>query len=910
MREGTNGADWPLVGRSEELELLRRLRSGVRGLSALITGPAGVGKSRVAREAMAEARGEGWATLVVRGSAGLTTVPLGPFRTVLRLPSASELAELTESVTNELVAMRSGKGLLLWVDDCQDLDEASAGLLHQVVAAGLIVAIITTRAGTHSPQGLTELWKDGFAERIELQNLSLRETTELLVAGLGGSVQESSANRIWNVTAGNPLYLREVVLSSAETGALKQLDGEWRFKGEWATGARLQEIVAARLGRMDPDELTAIELLATAGSVPLGLVTGIATVRAVQRLETRGLVTTEQSGRRVDVAIAHPLHAEVLRSSMPALRQRSIRRNLVDALIATGARRSADRVRMACWSLESGVDVDPMTLSLGTDASLFRIGQAIAGRLKEILPEVAEELPADRPAVREDHEVAIRLARAAYERTGGLPEGVALATALAWTGAVAGAESVLADLPRHADVIDDRVRLALGLAWVRFWGRYHVDEARAGLIEIAAEAEVADCDQKLLAGIYEELAGIALNTAQPAAALAYAEQSAAVQGVELSLSISAAPAAAALVYLGRCGEAIALSDRAVPVARDSGQLLAVAQLLFARAAALARLGELEQARQLMAWLREVALSDGLLGAAAIFGVVLGDILLRQGQPASAGRVLRDSSGLLAEHDLFGYRPWALSGLARARALSGEEVSGAAALDEARRTQPISRHFDMSHYLAEIELHRLAGRTGAAVDSARAGVAWARAAGMIGDEVQALEAWLRVEPCVEVAERLGELAALTDSKLDAALAELARAVVAADPDSLLEVSERFAEMSAWWLAAEAAAGAAEILDRRHDARAAMAAARVAAGFADHCEGMRAPTTDVSFRPVRLTKREREIATLAATGRSSKEIADRLYLSARTVESHLHHVYVKLGVTDRTALAAALGTVLVI
>jgi DNA-binding NarL/FixJ family response regulator len=182
--------------------------------------------------------------------------------------------------------------------------------------------------------------------------------------------------------------------------------------------------------------------------------------------------------------------------------------------------------------------------------------------------------------------------------------------------------------------------------------------------------------------------------------------------------------------------------------------------------------------------------------------------------------------------------------------------------------------------------------------------------MIGDEVQALEAWLRVEPCVEVAERLGELAALTDSKLDAALAELARAVVAADPDSLLEVSERFAEMSAWWLAAEAAAGAAEILDRRHDARAAMAAARVAAGFADHCEGMRAPTTDVSFRPVRLTKREREIATLAATGRSSKEIADRLYLSARTVESHLHHVYVKLGVTDRTALAAALGTVLVI
>ena len=38
---------------------------------------------------------------------------------------------------------------------------------------------------------------------------------ELLTKGLDGNMQDSSANRIWNVTAGNPLYLREVVLSSA-----------------------------------------------------------------------------------------------------------------------------------------------------------------------------------------------------------------------------------------------------------------------------------------------------------------------------------------------------------------------------------------------------------------------------------------------------------------------------------------------------------------------------------------------------------------------------------------------------------------------------------------------------------------------------------------------------------------------
>ena len=81
-------------------------------------------------------------------------------------------------------------------------------------------------------------------------------------------------------------------------------------------------------------------------------------------------------------------------------------------------------------------------------------------------------------------------------------------------------------------------------------------------------------------------------------------------------------------------------------------------------------------------------------------------------------MFRDAAGLMAEKDVLGYRPWALSGLARARALSGEEESAVAALDEARRSQPIARFFDMSHHLAEIEIHALAGRTAEATRAAR------------------------------------------------------------------------------------------------------------------------------------------------------------------------------------------------
>ncbi|HTW41733.1 MAG TPA: LuxR family transcriptional regulator [Solirubrobacteraceae bacterium] len=57
---------------------------------------------------------------------------------------------------------------------------------------------------------------------------------------------------------------------------------------------------------------------------------------------------------------------------------------------------------------------------------------------------------------------------------------------------------------------------------------------------------------------------------------------------------------------------------------------------------------------------------------------------------------------------------------------------------------------------------------------------------------------------------------------------------------------------------------------------------------------------------LTPQELEIAKLAASGLSNKQIGDRLYLSHRTVSSHLHRVFPKLGITSRAALRDALSS----
>ena len=52
---------------------------------------------------------------------------------------------------------------------------------------------------------------------------------------------------------------------------------------------------------------------------------------------------------------------------------------------------------------------------------------------------------------------------------------------------------------------------------------------------------------------------------------------------------------------------------------------------------------------------------------------------------------------------------------------------------------------------------------------------------------------------------------------------------------------------------------------------------------------------------LSKRELEVARLVASGMTSRAIAERLFLSERTVESHLEHILTKLGFSSRAQVA---------
>jgi len=129
-----------------------------------------------------------------------------------------------------------------------------------------------------------------------------------------------------------------------------------------------------------------------------------------------------------------------------------------------------------------------------------------------------------------------------------------------------------------------------------------------------------------------------------------------------------------------------------------------------------------------------------------------------------------------------------------------------------------------------------------------------------------------------------------------------AVAGSDLDGLEAAVEGFEAVGARLLAAEAAAQAYDVHRRRATGKQTAAAQR-ARRLYGICSGASRPVA--LAEEVRLTTREREVASLAVMGVSNRDIAERLVISVRTAESHLQHVYAKLGVTTRAELARVLG-----
>jgi len=174
-------------------------------------------------------------------------------------------------------------------------------------------------------------------------------------------------------------------------------------------------------------------------------------------------------------------------------------------------------------------------------------------------------------------------------------------------------------------------------------------------------------------------------------------------------------------------------------------------------------------------------------------------------------------------------------------------------------------------------------------------------------VEVAHAAVRLGRAGDAVALLDRLAEVVDGPLAGVAARHAQALVAGDGGRLAAVAGELEETGATLVAAEAHRSAANAYRRAGRGASAAAEGRRVDELLARCGSACSPALEpVLTLGEPLTEREREVARLAARGRTSPEIAAELYLSVRTVDTHLHRVYRKLQIEGRHQLAEALGT----
>jgi DNA-binding CsgD family transcriptional regulator len=292
-------------------------------------------------------------------------------------------------------------------------------------------------------------------------------------------------------------------------------------------------------------------------------------------------------------------------------------------------------------------------------------------------------------------------------------------------------------------------------------------------------------------------------------------------------------------------------------------------------------------------------------ATAVEANALGLIWLARGRVRTALRFCRESAALLRDGDAVGMLAFALAGVGQAAAQAGDADAARTALTEMERTPLGHKGFAVELELARAWSAAASGELSAARALARRAAELARSRGQDAYAVRALHELCRLGDPAAAAPELARLAGGVDGPFAPTAAAHAEALAAGDGEALLDAAERFAAADALLVAAEAAnAAAAAHRDAGRPASAHRATARAALWLTE-CEDARPPTMLGAPEAADLTPREREIALLAAAGASSREIADRLVISVRTVDNHLQNAYRKLGVTRRQDLPRVLG-----
>ncbi len=865
-----------------EIERAERERAGPGGV--IVAGPAGVGKTRLLTEARIRSGPD--IPLVI----GTRSDALTPYGAVSHLAPGSSLhhhADATSWYADVGAALARGDGRrpVLMVDDAHLLDGPSAALVLHLAVTATVTVIATIRYGEECPDPVSALWRDGLARRVDLQPFSRAETEALIADVLGGPVGGRAVQLLVETCAGNALFVHEVLTAARASGALRAVDGVWRWNGEVPNAPRLVDAIEARMAGVDERTRRALAVVALGEPLDVELAVTVVGADALAAAERAGLVRITGGRGSETCAPTHPLYGEVVLNGLGYFERRRLAGELADALAATDPDRDETRLLLTRRRLEAGRDVpaDELVAAavIANDAFDFDLGahladQALAGGAGP-LGVVARARAANALG---DAEGAARLLADAEEAI--------LATAS------------LEVHTRYVDAGFNALHMALGRS----------DDALAMLERLAsARARFDDPHGAALddlAAAYR--ARVLVHRGRFDEALAVGEA---------VLNRGDAPDLARLHALQTTGEALAYQGRTRTARRIHDDLRALAATgrrevtigaVWAgmqEVLCLSQEGRMTDAAPIVELAVEAMRTSADEEARGLVHVVLAAVRLGQGRPVSARRSLLDAIHAYRGFDAGGGRVWALAMLAQAEAMLGRAEEACAALDACNRDRDelggVRSALDFA--LAEAYVAVVQGRTTAAprimLDAAES----FEGNVMFRIRAQHLAAVLGADPRPLV-EPMTELAATTECDFPQFCVTHVHALVHDDAPALEAVAEAFAELGLTLRAAEIAAQASQCFRRAGVPAGATRTAARSRALAAECEGSHTFALSTTDEIEVLTPREREIAELAARGHPNRHIAEALSLSVRTVESHLYKVFAKLGVTRRAELGAVL------
>jgi DNA-binding CsgD family transcriptional regulator len=942
-----------LIGRDTELAALddERGRSAAGELRCvLLTADAGVGKTRLATEFLARNRAR-CITLSARGSRLADTASFGlwveAFERRLRGAGRAEVRRACEGALDDLavllhpvVTARGGAPppdpprarllqaiavlvdnlsraapVLLLFDDAQLGDSSSWHALNHVgrtLEDRPVLVIVASRPGELAAQELAAdvlvaLEQDGRLSRLALEPLDGRAVRELAGEVLGRPPPPELVAWLTDRALGNPLFvvgLLEGLLAKGADLSTPALD---------AVPPSLSDAIASRVRPLQEPAQALVDLLAVAGrSVELPDLPP-QPPGTLEALGRSGLVTTEERAHTVALEIAHPLIQDALYERIDVARRRALHRRVGRALLAAGRpgdaalhfARGADRgdaeaveaLRTAMRQAERRASYHEALTILDALVQLLPAGDA---RWADVLDDMAW-----RAEWVVDH-------RADALAEQGVPALRAIEAALGPSGDTAGRAAV-------------SFRLASFLGWGAgdlVEAERSCDEARRLFVLTDDHSAIllADAELAWLRGMRGDYPGMEVaGTAVAEAARAAGEPFPQVQAL--------AAAGFGAAFRGRVARAEELLGASADLALAEGKCHRYTVALTGLAFALAFGGRVDEARQAIAdaQSRDLSWRDGpLLEWRALIAWCGGDF---PDTLAIARDAVASTPGAPSKRRAVGLVFAALA------AIEADEPRLAHAyLDRgagAYATGPWHCFAECCDHAAAlmaepVDLPRLQDAAGRleAMDAA------AFAGPVLLDLAECAATAKSTEVAADAAGRLRRLGARDGGELIAGLAALAAAwACLGEGDGVAALAPATAAAAAL-SATGCRAFAARASDALGRARAAAGdRAGAAAAFEDAADTFALCGARVRWRrsldalrtlggrgrrgagallgPGALTPRERQVARLAADGRTARQIGVELFIGERTVETHLGNAYAKLHVRSKTDLIRRAG-----